>query len=85
MLQVLYFYIKKQLEPLTGSQIHKEMVLLLVWSLDDAQIADVVIALGLTEDVTSRALENFVIRRSTLNQTYVMLKKEKKALHIIKF
>lgn len=70
---------------MTGSQIHKEMVLLLVWSLDDAQIADVVIALGLTEDVISRALENFVIRRSTLNQTYVMLKKKKKALPIIKF
>lgn len=70
---------------MTGSQIHKEMVLLLVWSLDDVQIPDVVIALGLTEDVTSRALENFVIRRSTLNQTYVMLKKKKKALPVIKF
>ena len=70
---------------MTGSQSHKEMVLVLVWSLDDGQIPVVVIAPGLTEDITSRALENFVICRSTLNQTYVMLKKKKKALPIIKF
>lgn len=63
MFQVPYPYIKKPgvetAGALTGSQIHKEMVLL-VWSLDDAQIADVVIASGLTEDVTSRALRTLL-------------------------
>ena len=33
---------------------------------------------GTAEDVTSRVLENFIICRSTLNQTYTGLKKKKK-------